>query len=123
MPMSTEQKSKAEWSWRIVMSVIGASTMFLVAIIGWFLRDAYAKLEEFDRNIDARVSTLEIIEAEDKASRFTSGDWTSAKNNLDQSIVGLDKRVTRNEDAIFAISKQLEKIDQKLDKIVGSIAR
>lgn len=119
--MTPEQKAKAEWSWRIIMSVIGGATLLLVGTIGWFARDAYMKQAQFNLDVDTRVRDLEVYRASSEASRFTATEWVNAKGVLDERDVNLDKRVTRIEDAIPAIKVMLEKQQAYLERIETKI--
>jgi hypothetical protein len=110
--MNTEQKTKAEWSWRIVMGVMAAVTMLLVSGVAWGARDIYHKQSSFNEAVDQRIRHLEVFRAE-----LTVNDWSQAKAMFDERTITLDKRVTRTEDAVLGMKESLVRIENKLDKL------
>jgi hypothetical protein len=119
MSMSAEQRVKAEWTWRVVMGTIGFVTMLTVGVIGWFLREAAIKQDKFNNDIEKRVRDVETLQSQSAASRFSVSDWINAKALLDERDATLDKRLTRQEDAMMVIKDELSKLNQKMDRVLN----
>lgn len=114
--VTDKSKSNIEWAWR------GFITL-LLCIVGFFVRDVYQTQIAFNKAIEARVNSAEQTAAISTASRFTTTDWMRAKETLDATIVSLDKRVSRVEDAtvsikgdVAAIRASIDRLDAKLDR-------
>lgn len=108
--MTDNRNRHFEWAWRGFVAVG-------LAVIGYFVRDIHLSQRNFNEKIDRRVSRLELDAAATSGTRFTSGDWTTAKASIDERAASLDKRVTRTEDAVLAIKDTLTRMDAKLDRI------
>jgi chromosome segregation ATPase len=67
------------------------------------------------RDFNIRVAKLELAEARAESNRFTSGDWASAKARIDEDRQNLDRRITRQEEAMLAIKETLDRIEEKID--------
>jgi hypothetical protein len=109
--MTDKTNRGAEWLWRM-------SLLLVLGILGFFLRDVYYQQREFNDGVQKRVAALELKMAETAGNRFTSGDWVTAKGNIDGSIQSLQVRIQRVEDAVVGINATLTKIDNKLDRVL-----
>jgi hypothetical protein len=85
----------------------------LLGITGYFLTDVYGKMAV----MDDRVRDLQVNAASTNGNRFSSVDWTRAKDSLDEERALLDRRITRLEEAIPPIKESLSRIEDKIDKI------
>lgn len=94
-------------------------TLVLLAVLGWLGREIYQELRDQAESVERRVYSLEIWQAETKGDRFTAKDWVEERRVLEHTIAGLDKRVARNEDSTRRILEELDKISDKLDRLMG----
>jgi hypothetical protein len=110
--MTDKANRNAEWLWR-------TSVLIIMGILAFFLRDVYYQQKDFNDAVAKRVAALELRMAETQGNRFTSGDWVTAKGNIDGSIQSLTVRIQRVEDAVVGINGTLTRIDGKLDKVLN----
>lgn len=80
----------------------------LLGITGYFLTDVYGKMAV----MDDRVRDLQVASASINGNRFSSVDWNSAKQRIDEERAILDRRITRLEEAIPRIDSALQRIEE-----------
>lgn len=101
----TEQKESV-WISRLLPIAMSIS----IAASSWFLNQAWGKIS----SLETKIHQIEISQASYEGSKFTNGDWNTAKNVLDTNYNRLDLRVTRLEDNGIAIKESLVEIKQIL---------
>jgi len=84
----------------------------ILAVTGYFLTDVYGKMAV----MDDRVRDLQVNQASTNGNRFSSVDWTTAKERLDEERSLLDRRITRLEEAIPRIDATMTRIETALTK-------
>jgi hypothetical protein len=110
--MNMEKNMKGEWIWRGVISL-------LLGVVGWYAARTADEQKQFNRQVNERVSALEMESARTSGNRFTSMDWVAAKSAIDATVNSHDKRITRMEDAVLSIKETLPRIEKKLDDLSG----
>ena len=93
--------------------ILSILTSVGLAISGWFLTTAYNQLDQLNN----RVQTIELKQAETSGNRFTSADWTNAKTIIDADRLALDKRLIVVEENNRQVREMLVEIKQDLKEI------
>lgn len=80
-------------------------------IIAWAWTTTWAKIATIEKDI----VQLRVDMAQMQSNRFTSGDWISAKTNMDERDNELDRRMTKNEEIIINMKETVQemKVEQK----------
>lgn len=97
--MIANMNIKGEWIWRGLIAAVAGYVM-------WTVKSGYSDQKLFNAEIHRRVSALELEAAGSAGSRVTMMDFS-----------GLDKRVTRTEDAVITLKEYLPRIEKKLDEL------
>jgi hypothetical protein len=97
---------KGEWIWRFIITAVGVIFTALAGYILWTVQNAYAEQKAFNAELHRRVSLLEFESAGNAINHVTLKEFT-----------GLDKRVTRTEDAVVTLREYLPRIEKKLDEL------
>lgn len=116
-PPSKTSESIMLWAHRVLMPILTLLITAAISIMAWVGNQVWGEARSWMRELDGRVSTLEIKDAKMDASKFTTGDWAQAKARMDEDRANLDRRITRLEEAVPAIKETLMRIENKIDKI------
>lgn len=112
--MSVRQTEMLTWLTRtLTMVSIGVGAWFAQMVLSE-IRDLADEQARTNHAMEQRVRSLEVSQAATDARRFTAHDASVMQSALAATLAGLDKRVTRNEDALSRIQQTLERIDKRL---------
>jgi hypothetical protein len=109
MVTKIEKTEVNPWTIRIGSFIIS----IFIMISSWFLNQAWGRIAEIERS----VKQLELSSASTSGNRFTSGDWTKAKEILDSERLSMDRRVIRLEESIPMIKETQFDIKKSIDEI------
>ena len=115
--MKESTESALFWAQKFLMPGVTFLLMAVVSLMGYVGNQIWSEARGWMRTFDNRVTRLEIQEARSDSSRFTSGDWAQAKQQLDEDRANLDRRITLLEEAVPAIKESLLRIETKIDKM------
>ena len=84
-----------------------------LAVSGWFLNQAYAKMQEGE----GRGQKVELVQATNEGNRFTSNDFVTAKGTIDNQFLAQDRRITILEENLKSIREILLELKGDIKEI------
>ena len=107
-----KMNSDAQSNIRFGIQIVIAATMGVGA---WYAKG----VGDGVRELEHKITAIQIEAAEVKASRFTASDWVRVKDTIDVKFTDHDKRIT-NHDSKFQIwENEVKALNSKMDQILS----
>lgn len=105
--MSIQSKNEA-MNW--ILKIGGFIMSIAIMVSSWFLNQAMGRINDIEKS----VKQLELTAATVAGSKFTAGDWATAKSVLDADRAVIDRRIVRLEENSVVIKDSLTEIKEIL---------